>query len=325
MPRLTVTTPDGVKQRYNLSLEMNTVTIGRDVACEIRINDPAVSDFHAELRRVPGGFCITDCHSTRGTYIEGVAVECAPLINGQLIQLGDSSMSALFTDDEINFCIAENEAAASKGTTLTPEDILAPPAVVSQGTQATPVQAIPVYESVEPQVAAAPAPAPVAQAVPAHEVTPAPAPQAAGPTPIRRPQAAGTPAAGGAPGGIPGRPGYNSRYPNYAKKSSGNGLFFFMLLLICILAVIAGMTLRHYMETGRLLHEDLFAQEKVEKVEKQEVVNEPQKALPPAKKPVKQAVTTPDEPKEEEKDPMDTAIKSQGKYTLPSADEFIIP
>lgn len=325
MPRLTVTTPDGVKQRYNLSLEMNTVTIGRDVTCEIRINDPAVSDFHAELRRVPGGFCITDCHSTRGTYIEGVAVECAPLINGQLIQLGDSSMSALFTDDEINFCIAENEAAASEGSTLSPEDILAPPAVVSQGTQATPVQAIPVYEPVAPQVVATPAQAPAPQAAPAPEVTATPAPQAAGaPTPIRRPQVAGSPAAG-APGGIPGRPGYNSRYPNYTKKSSGNGLFIFMLLLICILAVISGMTLRHYMETGRLLHEDLFAQEKVEQAEKPEVNDEPKKAVTPVKKPVKQAVATPDAPQEEEKDPMDTAIKSQGKYTLPSADEFIIP
>lgn len=323
MPRLTVTTPDGVKQRYNLSLEMNTVTIGRDVACEIRINDPAVSDFHAELRRVPGGFCITDCHSTRGTYIEGVAVECAPLINGQLIQLGDSSMSALFTDDEINFCIAENEAAANEGSTLSPEDILAPPAVVSQGSQAVPVQAIPVYEPVEPQVAAAPVPVP--QATPVPEEAAAPAPQAAGaPAPIRRPQAVGSPAAG-APGGIPGRPGFNSRYPNYTKKSSGNGLFIFMLLLICILAVIAGMTLRHYMETGRLLHEDLFAQQKVEKVEKEEVTEEPKKAITPVKKAVKKAADTPDEPKEEEKDPMDTAIKSQGKYTLPSADEFIIP
>lgn len=314
MPRLTVTTPDGVKQRYNLSLEMNVVTIGRDIACEIRINDPSVSDFHAELRRVPSGFCITDCHSTRGTYIEGVAVECAPLINGQLIQLGDSTMSALFTDDEINFCIEENESAANKGATLSPEDILAPPAVISQGIHPPHAQAIPVYEPVEPQVAVAPTPTPETIA------TQAPQAVAAAPTPIRRPQAAGT------PGGIPGRPGFSPHgYSAYTKKSGGNGLFFFMLLLICILAVITGMTLRHYMETGRLLHEDLFAQEKIEKVEKPDVVDEPKKAVTPVKKTVKKAVTTPDEPKEEEKDPMDTAIKSQGKYTLPSADEFIIP
>lgn len=318
MPRLTVTTPDGAKQRYQLSFEMSVVTIGRDPDCEIVINDPTVSKFHAELRRVPGGFCITDCHSTRGIIIDGAQTECAPLIDEQKIQLGDSTLSAMFTDDEINFCVAENEKALHEGTTIQPEDVLAPPAVVSP--EPAIARAIPVQE---PIVQQQPQPAAYAPQTPAQPAVQSPAPAPAVSPALRRSPAAGGPAV---PGGQPSFNRYGSS-PYTVQRSSGNGFFFFMLLLICIVAILAGMTLRHYVETGRLLHEDLLAKEKVEATDTAKPTEEPNVDQTVTKvTPVKKPDAGPSKPAEvAEKDPMDTAIKSQGKYTLPTVKEFIIP
>ena len=49
---------------------VRTYIVGRDSACDVRLDDPSVSRRHAELVRVEGGrFHVADCATTNGTYV----------------------------------------------------------------------------------------------------------------------------------------------------------------------------------------------------------------------------------------------------------------
>lgn len=324
MPRITVTTPNGLKQRYELDINMSTVTIGRDPDCEITIDDESISGFHAEIRRMNGGFCIVDCHSTRGVTVNGVRTEWAELANGQKVELGDVSLSFLFTDPEINQFLAEkanNPEAAPPASYHAPEAHPQPQAPVYAEAPVQQQQAVP---------AAAPAPfqaAPVQQSPLAQQPSPVHAQQQAAPA---QPQSRlASPAVAGAPRpGMPGRPGmpaYNSQ-----QKSSGgiSGAYIITVLILCAAALLAGMTMRHYNETGRILFSDLFGAKEVKPVEKKP---EPKPVVTPTVKEIAPVVKEKPVAKETvkkaapAKDPMDGAIKSQGKDKLPSLDDFIIP
>ena len=52
-------------------LQNSVVTIGRDIANDIVINDPEISRKHAKLTRQTGGYLLEDLGSTNGTYVNG--------------------------------------------------------------------------------------------------------------------------------------------------------------------------------------------------------------------------------------------------------------
>jgi hypothetical protein len=72
--------PTGPAQRY---------TIGREWACDMSIGHPTVSRWHADLRRGPGGWRLTDLGSLNGTRLNGWRVTAPVLVRpGDLVSFG---------------------------------------------------------------------------------------------------------------------------------------------------------------------------------------------------------------------------------------------
>ena len=68
------------------------VTIGTAEGSTLRLRDPAVSRFHAELRPVAGGVAVIDHGSTNGTYVGAVRIERAVVPLGSVLRVGDTSL-----------------------------------------------------------------------------------------------------------------------------------------------------------------------------------------------------------------------------------------
>lgn len=64
--------------------------IGRDESCELRIDDPEVSRFHAEIWFLRDKWWILDLESANGTFVDGKKVERSPLTSNTRIQLGEN-------------------------------------------------------------------------------------------------------------------------------------------------------------------------------------------------------------------------------------------
>ena len=335
MPHLSITTPDGQKTRVYVDKATQSLTVGRSSDCDIVIPDPAISSFHAELRRMVGGFCLVDCQSTTGIIVDGQRVEWAPLYNEQTILLGSSSLKTLFTDEEILFF--QEETAAH-----TPAESLEAPAHPEAAYTEEPLSVTPTYEgepapqSLEtaPEVAEQPLAydpvTPPYEAYAAENTPQSEAPALAPAAPLRKPLSSPASPAGRAP--LPGRgvptPGQSAYTPPHS--SEGWGMYLLLLAFICLGAIFAGMHLRYFQITGGILLSDWLNPPKI--VEAAKPVTPPKRVEKP--KPVVEVAPPKEEPAppaEEEEDeplppnPMDTAIKEQGKYKLPTVQEFLIP
>lgn len=64
--------------------------IGRALGVELRLSDPMVSQFHAELSLVPEGIAVRDLDSKNGVHCNGVRIGRALLRPGSMISLGQS-------------------------------------------------------------------------------------------------------------------------------------------------------------------------------------------------------------------------------------------
>ena len=62
--------------------------IGRDQSCEIQLNEPVVSRFHAEFWYADSHWWLLDLKSHNGTFLNGSPVEKMPLSNGDAIEIG---------------------------------------------------------------------------------------------------------------------------------------------------------------------------------------------------------------------------------------------
>jgi class 3 adenylate cyclase len=90
--KLVVRLADGSIQEHDLDAE--SLHVGRDVSCEIRIISPYVSRHHALIRRAENGFVIEDERSTNGLQINGRMVrEPHPLVDGDCVAIGDVSLT----------------------------------------------------------------------------------------------------------------------------------------------------------------------------------------------------------------------------------------
>ncbi|MBI3967191.1 MAG: DUF3662 domain-containing protein [Chloroflexi bacterium] len=69
-------------------LEKDVVGLGRGLENDIVIADRRISRQHAEIRRSPQGFLVSDLQSMNGTFVNGRRVGEAPLKNGDEISLG---------------------------------------------------------------------------------------------------------------------------------------------------------------------------------------------------------------------------------------------
>ncbi len=87
-PRITY---DHNGNRGEFYIDKSTFTIGRDKESNnFQINIASVSRKHASIKFMPDGkFIIQDLGSSNGVLINGQKIDFSPLVNGDLIQLGD--------------------------------------------------------------------------------------------------------------------------------------------------------------------------------------------------------------------------------------------
>ncbi len=77
-----------VAQSYRLDPHDPQVTIGR-AGCDITLDNPQVSRFHAQIDQGPGGAVLRDAGSTNGTFVNGQRLGGPhPLRQGDVIQIG---------------------------------------------------------------------------------------------------------------------------------------------------------------------------------------------------------------------------------------------
>ena len=68
-------------------IDQPVINIGRDLSNHLRLDDPQISNKHAQLRFIQGRFVIFDLDSRGGTYINGVPVSSHALNPGDVIRL----------------------------------------------------------------------------------------------------------------------------------------------------------------------------------------------------------------------------------------------
>ncbi len=73
-------------------LEQERVTIGRNAANDIVLNEPVVSGEHAALQFSPRETTITDLGSTNGTLVNGMRIKKIPLQHNDVIAIGNHEL-----------------------------------------------------------------------------------------------------------------------------------------------------------------------------------------------------------------------------------------
>lgn len=73
------------------ALVKNEIYVGRDISCDISINDTEVSRKHAHLVRLAEGYAIEDLGSTNGTFINEVRITGQAMLQpGMMVRMGDN-------------------------------------------------------------------------------------------------------------------------------------------------------------------------------------------------------------------------------------------
>src|SRR5688572_16964223 len=91
-PRARLTVVKGPDKGTEVVLEGQTVTVGSDETCQLKLTDTSVSRRHFELSGGPGGYRLRDLKSTNGVFIEGVQVLDGRLAEKCRITLGRSEL-----------------------------------------------------------------------------------------------------------------------------------------------------------------------------------------------------------------------------------------
>ncbi|MDA0834282.1 MAG: FHA domain-containing protein [Planctomycetota bacterium] len=72
------------------------VTLGRSKSADIQVLDPLVSRMQCRFEHEDGAVIVKDLQSMNGTVVNGSAVECCPLKEGDLLLFGNSEFVAQF-------------------------------------------------------------------------------------------------------------------------------------------------------------------------------------------------------------------------------------
>ena len=85
--------PAGIVPRSPFPLNRDQVILGRDVRCDVMLNNDSISRRHAEIVRMAEGWLIRDLGSQNGTYVNGQRVQECVLQEGDLITIGDVNLN----------------------------------------------------------------------------------------------------------------------------------------------------------------------------------------------------------------------------------------
>jgi hypothetical protein len=105
-PRLVLTTggkapagsPESRGEEQVLYLTHSVTVLGRAADADLKLNDPGVSRRHAEIRQEGGDFVVVDLGSTNGVRINDAAVSRHPLVPGDRLEIGSTTL--VFRRDE---------------------------------------------------------------------------------------------------------------------------------------------------------------------------------------------------------------------------------
>lgn len=89
---IVLTTKQGARHQCAISPAV-PVLIGRDVACDICLNDAQTSHRHAQITFDGQNYTLTDCGSTNGTWLNGRRVSSSPLREGDNVYVGQTILT----------------------------------------------------------------------------------------------------------------------------------------------------------------------------------------------------------------------------------------
>ena len=96
---VTVTLRERVLQQY--SFQQETVKIGRHRACDVVIDNPAISRVHAEIVTDGETFKLLDKGSSNGTEVNGVKAATTPIKDGDVITIGKFTLYVAVPADTV--------------------------------------------------------------------------------------------------------------------------------------------------------------------------------------------------------------------------------
>ncbi len=90
-------------EREPVSITTPSMRIGRHKDNELRLEDPSISRYHAEVhRRRDGAFSINDLDSLNGIYVNDKQVKSSVLAEGDSVEVGDVRLSFTFSPGDVD-------------------------------------------------------------------------------------------------------------------------------------------------------------------------------------------------------------------------------
>ena len=108
-PRARLSVVKGPDKGTEVVLEGQTVVVGSDETCQLKLTDSSVSRRHFELSGGPGGYRLRDLRSTNGVFIEGLQVLDAKLTEKTRLSLGRSELRFEPERTEIQWPLSPHE------------------------------------------------------------------------------------------------------------------------------------------------------------------------------------------------------------------------
>ncbi len=108
-PRARLTVTKGPDKGQEVVLEGQTVVVGTDESCQLKLADTSVSRRHFELSGGPGGYRVRDLRSTNGVHIEGVQVMDGKLSDKARITVGRTELRFEPERHEIQWPLSPHE------------------------------------------------------------------------------------------------------------------------------------------------------------------------------------------------------------------------
>jgi DNA-binding NtrC family response regulator len=108
-PRARLTVTKGPDKGLEVVLEGQSVVVGTDESCQLKLTDTSVSRRHFELSGGPGGYRLRDLRSTNGVHVEGLQVMDARLSDKARLQVGRTELRFEPERHEIQWPLSPHE------------------------------------------------------------------------------------------------------------------------------------------------------------------------------------------------------------------------
>jgi DNA-binding NtrC family response regulator len=108
-PQARLTVVKGPDKGVEVILEGQTVVVGSDEGCQLRLTDASVSRRHFELSGGPGGYRLRDLKSTNGVFIEGVQVLDGRLTARVRLSIGRTELRFAPEEEQIQWPLSRRD------------------------------------------------------------------------------------------------------------------------------------------------------------------------------------------------------------------------